>query len=146
MGPEAKRHVVELDGTRGIACLLIITIHCFTGILPLEVKTSLPSYFGGLGLILAGGVDLFFVLSGFLIGGILLDNRTASNFFRVFWTRRAGRILPVYILLFITYGIGLAVRARFDIAWMDLFLLHRPLLPFWSYATFTQNNVMAVLG
>jgi peptidoglycan/LPS O-acetylase OafA/YrhL len=51
------------------------------------------------------GVDLFFVLSGFLIGGILMDNRDASNYFSTFYIRRAARILPLYavFILIVSY-------------------------------------------
>lgn len=47
------------------------------------------------------GVDLFFVLSGYLIGGILLDNRGKAGFFATFYGRRAFRILPLYWLLLV---------------------------------------------
>lgn len=141
---QAQRgHVPELDGIRGIACLSVLIAHCI--VLPLliglppsvperaQLAASLP--------LLISGVDLFFVLSGFLIGGILIDNRDSSNFFRAFWTRRIARIFPVHYLLIATYVVAVGVRANFDLPQLDLWLLKEP-LPVWSYATFTQNFQM----
>jgi peptidoglycan/LPS O-acetylase OafA/YrhL len=82
------------------------------------------------------GVDLFFVLSGFLIGGILLDQRSASNYFTVFYVRRACRILPLYAVLLGTFVAGIYLRP--DNAW-----LFSDSVPLWSSATFTQNFIMA---
>lgn len=137
------KHLPELDGVRGIACLLVVIMHCFTTIMAYDWQLLMSSYVPGVGTILIGGVDFFFVLSGFLIGGILLESRKASNFFRVFWVRRAARILPVYILLLYTYVAALAIRPMIDAPWMDEWLLKQPLVPLWSYATFTQNYIMA---
>src|SRR5262249_34841992 len=87
------------------------------------------------------GVDLFFVLSGFLIAGILLDNRTATNYFSVFYTRRICRIFPLYFLVLGLFILLLATGAR---EWTSLtWLFHDP-MPLWSYATFTQNVPMAL--
>jgi peptidoglycan/LPS O-acetylase OafA/YrhL len=75
------------------------------------------------------GVDLFFCLSGFLIGGIIIDQRNTSNFYKVFYARRALRILPLYGLSLIGYV-----------------LLTRSLDGMWTYATFTQNLRWAAQG
>ena len=137
-----REHVPELDGIRGIACLLVVTEHCFIGVLRPELYFGPPHVFEGIFAVLLGGVDLFFVLSGFLIGGILLDSRSASNFFRVFWTRRAARILPVYVLVLGSYVALLGLSPLFNAPWIHSWLLHEPLMPLWSYATFTQNYLM----
>src|SRR5580704_17724235 len=87
----------ELDGIRGCAILLVLIWHY----VPCEISASEGAAHvvsRALGLTWSG-VDLFFVLSGFLIAGILLDNRNASNYFRVFYIRRVCRTFPLYFLL-----------------------------------------------
>jgi len=86
------------------------------------------------------------VLSGFLIGGILLDNRNAGNFFRAFWTRRIARIFLVAYLLLATYAVALLVSSRFDLSQLKMSLLADPQPPFWTYATFMQSIPIALGG
>jgi peptidoglycan/LPS O-acetylase OafA/YrhL len=145
-GPAAEilrgAYVQELDGVRGTACLLVVLLHTWFGIVrPNFTVAPLDPIYRAF---IAGGagVDLFFVLSGFLIGGILLDHRTARNYFQVFWIRRAARILPALSLLYATYLAGLAAAVFVHPPWLQEWLLVHP-LPFWSYLTFTQNYFMA---
>ena len=77
-----KRHVPALDGVRGIAILMVLAFH--------TPGTIAWTRFGW------AGVDLFFVLSGFLITGVLLDGAAAPHRARTFYVRRALRILPLY--------------------------------------------------
>jgi peptidoglycan/LPS O-acetylase OafA/YrhL len=84
----------ELDGIRGIAILAVLLTHCT----PL-IRPAPASHFV-IALLTPGwaGVELFFVLSGFLITGILLRTKEASNYFRSFYARRFLRIFPIYYL------------------------------------------------
>ena len=82
--------VAELDGLRGIA-ILIVMIHRFWP----RTDASLAADLAGAGWI---GVDLFFVISGFLITGILLDTKGEPTYFRNFYVRRVLRIFPLYYL------------------------------------------------
>lgn len=94
-----------------------------------------------------GGVDLFFVLSGFLLGGILLHNREAPNYFKAFYARRTCRIFPLYFLSLLLFFVLLATPS--SLGWLfgdSSEWLFGKSLPSWSYFTFTQNIAMAEQG
>src|SRR6266480_96399 len=87
-----RGHVPALDAIRGLA-ILLVTLYRFGGGGEGPASAGLEH-----GLIELGmrGVDLFFVLSGFLITGILFDAKGRSRYFRNFYMRRALRIFPLY--------------------------------------------------
>ncbi|MFN7140591.1 MAG: acyltransferase family protein, partial [Limisphaerales bacterium] len=93
---ENPSRIPELDGIRGIAILLVVLAHYF--VLPVGPGFAAANFLGTFFGLAWSGVDLFFVLSGFLIGGILLDAKASNNFFKVFYTRRVCRIFPLYFL------------------------------------------------
>ncbi|HET7321134.1 MAG TPA: acyltransferase [Longimicrobiaceae bacterium] len=99
----------ELDSIRGIAVLMVVVYHAFfwsnqspaySGFTRALLKATQPGWLG---------VQLFFVLSGFLITGILCDTRERTDYFQRFYSRRALRILPAYFAM-------LAVLATLHIA------------------------------
>jgi len=83
---------LRLDGIRGLAILLVMQLHFlkFPQDNSLGVILSSVSSMGWV------GVDLFFVLSGFLITGILIDAKNTPDFFKNFYIRRSLRIFPLY--------------------------------------------------
>jgi peptidoglycan/LPS O-acetylase OafA/YrhL len=98
----AISHYPALDGLRGVAILLVLLLHFGVG-------ADFRSHVGGgwaaalERLFYVGwvGVDLFFVLSGFLISSILLTSRNEPAYFRTFYGRRALRILPLYYFVLV---------------------------------------------
>jgi peptidoglycan/LPS O-acetylase OafA/YrhL len=97
----SKIHYPALDGLRGIAVLSVILFH---------VLHFRPGWMG---------VDLFFVLSGFLITSILIDTKHTTGYFRNFYIKRVLRIFPLYygtllaffLLLFIKQGNAVIFKA-----------------------------------
>jgi peptidoglycan/LPS O-acetylase OafA/YrhL len=131
----------ELDGLRGIAIGMVLIWHLYFGTVE-PIPGSALAYLHALGRMAWSGVDLFFVLSGFLIGGILLDNREATNYFKVFYTRRFFRIIPAYMLcVCAVYVLMRLVENR--TATRLYFLSPENALPWTPHFFFLQNFWMA---
>jgi peptidoglycan/LPS O-acetylase OafA/YrhL len=96
-------HLPALDGLRGLAILPVLFAHFMRlqPTNPFERQLSRVAATGWL------GVDLFFVLSGFLITGILLEAKGGQRFFRNFYLRRAFRIFPLYYGSLLLVFVGL---------------------------------------
>jgi peptidoglycan/LPS O-acetylase OafA/YrhL len=111
-----------LDALRGLAVLQIVVWHNFVPYLGPQAQRVLGLTWSG--------VDLFFVLSGFLIGGILLDHRTSSTYYKTFYVRRALRILPLYFVALAIFFWSQGERGASLV----------------SYLTFTQNVAWSSRG
>jgi peptidoglycan/LPS O-acetylase OafA/YrhL len=144
MSGETEQRIIELDGLRGTAVILVMIHHYFTGILP----DGLPFWAGLARDVTApfflSGVDLFFVISGFIVGGIIIDNVGKPGFFRSFYIRRTTRIFPLYFGMLFLFLIANAVNAIWPNR-MGLWLL-KDNMPLWSYVVFMQNYFMAIDG
>jgi peptidoglycan/LPS O-acetylase OafA/YrhL len=118
-------YIPELQGLRGLAVLAVLFYHCHPRLEGTPVHYA--SLWGW------AGVNLFFVLSGFLITSILLQARTKQHYFRNFYGRRALRIWPVYVLLLVVvylsapWFIGPSIREAAKAA------------PWLAYILFVQN-------
>ncbi len=158
--------IPELDGLRGVAISLVVVFHSFyysppPGHHPTGMIRSTFVFLERFFAIGWTGVDLFFVLSGFLIGGILLDVRASPNYFKTFYLRRLYRIIPVYYLWIALYLLVVAALGQFSsgartAAVLFLFLQNFGMrytsqlanawfLPAWSLAVEEQFYVIAPL-
>ena len=127
-----------LDGLRGTAILLVIVYHL---LIQLQSNPGIFKFAVIAGRLAWSGVDLFFVLSGFLIGGILLDARHSPRYYKTFYARRAFRILPIYAVLLAFY----TLRTR-AFHWIPGYAASAEEIPLIAYLTFTQNFWMAYIG
>src|SRR5690242_12039961 len=115
--PGATRHISALDGVRGLAILLVIPHNCegifarMTGLFRIEGIMASAGWIG---------VQLFFVLSGFLITRNLLDSQGTTNYFRVFFARRVLRIFPLYYATLIVTLIAIPL-----VMGQEIFSLHQ---------------------
>src|SRR5687768_17069225 len=122
--------IPALDGLRGIAIILVM-VHHFTYYRP---TYGIDAWIGSVVFFFWTGVDLFFVLSGFLITGILLDTRGNERYFTTFYARRTLRIFPLYYLvLFVAFvvlpkfpAVHLVLAGQADVP---------PQWPYWLYLT-----------
>lgn len=142
--PTQQGRVRELDGIRGLAILLILFWHYGQNALPAD--TILPARLARALSFTWSGVDLFFVLSGFLICGILLDNRDSKRYFSTFYLRRFFRIIPLYWLWILLYVIVTRIDLVPYMGFNAYYALTQPNLPASYYLTFTQNIWMADYG
>lgn len=116
---EPRKHYSALDGLRGIAILLVVFYHNFG-----FIKYF---FFGWL------GVDLFFVLSGFLITDILLNTVNKPGYFKNFYAKRILRIFPLYYLSLILFLLVLPRINGFPLDF-SFYIDHQ-----WWYWTYLQN-------
>lgn len=131
-----QRRVPQLDGIRGLAILLVVYWHYVAAPNALQPPGSIGRALFRIGILTWSGVDLFFVLSGFLIGGILIDAKHSRRYFQTFYIRRVFRILPLYGLLCWAGTALVMLNPR----WGNV--LGHP-MPFLVYLTFTQNFWLA---
>jgi len=123
--------IPQLDAVRGLAVLLVLVHNT-------DIYPGLR-----LGLIAANGwmgVDLFFVLSGFLITGILLDTKKSGAYFRNFYVRRCLRIWPLYYscLLFMFLVVPLLRPSE------AATIFETRSAPWWAFPLFLQNFLVPI--
>jgi peptidoglycan/LPS O-acetylase OafA/YrhL len=126
-----KKKIPQLDAVRGIAVLLVLMHN--TDVYP-ALHLRLIAANGWM------GVDLFFVLSGLLITGILLDTKESNGYFKNFYARRCLRIWPLYYsLLIFMFVIVPIVRPSEGHA-----VFEARSSPWWAYPIFLQNFLIPI--
>ena len=135
---EDKSRVSELDGLRGMAILAAVLYHYANNLIDANAS-QFHLYIKAITQYFFTSIDMFFILSGFLLGGILLRNKKSPNFFKTFYMRRICRIVPLYALILIIVSIICAFGIGKGTEWW-----YNDQVPFWSYLTFTQNIFIGI--
>ena len=125
----SKRHLPALDGVRAIAILMVIVYHALNGLPGATTSQNIFLKVAQQGWV---GVDLFFVLSGFLITGILMDVESPVHALRRFYARRVLRIVPVYVA-FLIFSLWIAPIVG-TMHPEEVAQLHREQLWYWTYS------------
>jgi peptidoglycan/LPS O-acetylase OafA/YrhL len=126
--------VPELDGIRGIAILVVLLFHsafALGGTVTGVATDPLSRFLFHQSMLGWGGVDMFFVLSGFLITNILRKHRTDAHYFRHFYVRRVLRIFPLYYLAVLLFGLWFLPAGPVDFPTRAKLWLH--------YVLYVQN-------
>jgi len=131
----ATGRIPELDGLRGLAILLVLVYHCAAFRAP---RHSFVYYVMLPRVLMWSGVDLFFVLSGFLISGILIDGKSSPTYYSTFYLRRIHRIFPLYYLMMLLFVVGSALFSRS--------FLFASQTPIWPFLFFVQNIGFGITG
>jgi peptidoglycan/LPS O-acetylase OafA/YrhL len=144
-GVHVLRHIPELDGIRGLAALVVFGHHALTTTVRETLEGGWPASIQSLSHMFEyanTGVDLFFVLSGFLITSVLIGEQGSTRYYQDFYWKRALRILPLYLLMlpFVWMAFHQTAHTVMALFFVVNFygLLHLPGLiepgPFWSLA------------
>ena len=127
--------LAELDGLRGVAVLMVLIWHFFGALIDADLGWWAKSSYG---IFILGrtGVDLFFVLSGFLITRIILSKTSCGfQFLRAFYIKRVLRIFPPYFLLVGIFWTAVLLGVSNSVFSGET--------AFWRHLTFTQNFWMS---
>jgi len=97
------KRCVELDGLRGMAALCAVLYHYTDRASRLSPAIKLFRHALSIS---PAAMDMFFILSGFLIGGILLKTMESPNYYKTFYLRRFFRIIPIYYVWVLVFGVA----------------------------------------
>jgi peptidoglycan/LPS O-acetylase OafA/YrhL len=137
--PNLRGHLPALDGVRGLAIIMVLFLHFIGNTVAtnsFEKVVVLVTNYG------AYGVDLFFVLSGFLITGILYESRDKQHYFKNFYMRRVLRIFPLYYAVLVAIIVIAPLIPAMQSTALDELKAHQWWI--WLYSVNIYNGIQGV--